>query len=158
MNRKNKLNVLSGFTLIELLISMALISIVIVILVQTSGVFNDRLLMIQKRIESKIALMQLALYLGSLKGVINVSTMCNHHNDPNQISTPTEISCSFYSGPNGTEKVLPIFPLSKYGFVSAEWGTSTDHGVTRHFLLLKDSKLQKVKVHYGIFPGVTYLR
>lgn len=139
-----------GFTLIELMLSMALIAMAIVILVQTSGMFNDRLLMLQKRAEAKTALMHLALYLDDLHGVMNVATRCG------QISS--EISCIFYSGPGGAEKRMPIFSLAQYGFTLAEWGTDVENNLTRNFLQLTDGKSKQTIIHYGIFPGVTVIQ
>ncbi len=141
-----------AFTLIELILSMALISVAVIVFVQASGMFADRLSRIQKRAATESDLMRLALYLDDMQDIVEVSSMCG----PDAESR--ELVCTFHSNPDGSEKRVPIFSLATNGFVSAEWGVTAEHGITLRYITLVDGASRKTIVHYGIFPGVTLVR
>jgi hypothetical protein len=128
---------------------MALISIAIAIFVQTSGMFNDRLLLIQRRAETKLALMHLSVFLDDLSEVKDVPAECP--------IMPNEIVCIFHSPPADSEKRIPIFSLATHGFVNALWATSTTDGVLQHSLILTDAASKNIRVNFGIFPGVHFI-
>ncbi len=141
-----------AFTLIELILSMALISVAVIVFVQASGMFGDRLSRIRKRAAIESDLMRLALYLDDMQDIAEASSLCG----PDAESR--ELVCTFHSNPGGSEKRVPIFSLATNGFVSAEWGITSEHGVTLRYLALVDVASRKSIVHYGIFPGVTFVR
>ncbi len=146
---KNKRESGKGFTLVELVLSMALLSILIAVSVQASDTFSYRLALLESRALRHVALMRLSLYLDDLHETADIPSRC-------QIGAAT-ISCSFFSGPGGTERLVEIFSFAEQGFSSASWGEEAIGGVTRHFLLLDDGKGNRIRVHYGIFPGVFHV-
>lgn len=160
-----------GFTLVELIISMALITVAIVVFVQVSGPFRDRLALISKRVETKMALMRLAIYLHDLKSISDSVSISDDSSaiifekngidlarcGPNQFASMIE--CSFHSHAG---MPVPIFSMSDNGFNELEWSTSSlsVNGIVRHALIIggPQSVLSampiRTSVDFGILPGV----
>lgn len=154
--KKTAKNSASAFTIIELIMSMALISIAISICIQTSGMFNDRLLSIHRRAESRMDMMRLAIYLDDLSEVADVKAIC-----PIEAGTGTgeilrEISCTFHHPENfpGTDLTIPIFSLAEHGFVSGEWIPADLPDDTVQSLLLTAATGRTARIDFGIFPAV----
>ena len=164
----NKIHHNAGFTLIEMIISVALIAIAISIFVQTSGVFNDRLSLILKRVETDTSLLRLAVYLRDLSQIAD-STEISVGQETAAFSREGEgvfakcsfdmqkrdVSCAF-NHQAGVMVVVQAYSLADHGFADAFWASSTLNNIERFALILDPAKpkSRSVKIDFGILPGV----
>lgn len=128
---------MAGFTLLEMLISMALISIVISIAVDSSGSFEARLQAILFRTDKEIHLRQLTLYLNDLyriSDVVQISeSKADFYKSDHLIAIcdqeSSEFACTF--DPDGiyrNPKKIPIFNLADQGYLSAHFKIKNNAG------------------------------